>query len=133
MSKSFLGKGFAFPLGVDGGGGMRLSAHEENIQQCVQIILGTAPGERVYRPQFGCKIHDYIFAPNNDHNRNMISYYAREALLKWEPRIEAIEVEVHSDLEQPNVVSIHIRYMVKSTNSHYNLVYPFFLRREDEP
>lgn len=132
MSGSFLGQGIAFPLGTDGGGGLALSAHEKNIEECVRIVLGTAPGERLYRPLFGCRIHDYVFAPNNAHTRNLIGFYAREALVKWEPRIDAVEAECRQQPGNESTVLIDIRYTVRATNSHFNLVYPFFLRREED-
>lgn len=132
MSKSFLGKGFRFPLGVDGTGGIALSAHEENIEECIRIILGTAPGERVYRPEFGCRAHDFVFAPNNAHTRNLVAFHAQEALMKWEPRIRDIEVECRPDPDAENTLLLEISYSVRATNSHYNLVYPFYLRREED-
>lgn len=132
MTKSFLGRGFKFPLGVDSAGGVSLSAHEENIEESIRIILGTAVGERVYRPEFGCRIHDLIFAPNNTHTRNLVGFYADESLKKWEPRIKEIECECRADPDQENTLLLDIKYVVRATNSHYNLVYPFFLRREDD-
>ncbi|MCA9526985.1 MAG: GPW/gp25 family protein [Myxococcales bacterium] len=132
MSKSFLGRGIGFPLRVDGTGGIDMSSYEENIEECIRIILGTAPGERLYRPEFGCHAHDYVFAPNNAHTRNLVAYYTREALLKWEPRIDEIEVSCHADASAPNTLRLEIGYAVRATNSHFNLVYPFFLRREED-
>lgn len=117
---------------IDGAGGLALSSYEENIEECIRIILGTAPGERVYRLDFGCRIHDLLFAPNNANTRNLASFYVREALMKWEPRIRDIEVEAGADPLKPNTLRIEISYAVRATNSHYNLVYPFYLRREDD-
>ncbi len=130
--RSFLGRGIGYPLRVDGSGGVALSSYEENIEECIRIVLGTAPGERIYRPEFGCRVHDYVFAPNNAHTRNLVAFYAREALLKWEPRIDQVEVECEPDPDAPNRLRIEIGYSVRATNSHFNLVYPFFLRKEDE-
>jgi len=132
VSKSFLGRGIKFPLGVDGAGGVSLSAHEENIEECIRIILGTAPGERVYRPLFGCRVHDLVFAPNNAHTRNLGAYYAREALIKWEPRVRDIEVTCRSDPDSEVTLRLEISYSVRATNNHYNTVYPFYLRREED-
>ena len=130
--RSFLGRGIAHPLRVDGAGGVALSAYEDNIEECIRIVLGTAPGERLYRPEFGCRVHDYVFAPNNAHTRNLVGFYAREALLKWEPRIDDVEVECVADPDAESSVLIQVSYAVRATNSHFNLVYPFFLRREEE-
>lgn len=130
--RSFLGRGIAFNLRVDGAGGLAMSAYEDNIEECIRIVLGTAPGERVYRPEFGCRIHDYLFAPNDDTTRNMVAFHAQEALLKWEPRIRDVEVECRPDPGTENTLLLEIQYAVRATNSHYNLVYPFYLRREDD-
>ena len=132
MSKSFLGRGISFPLGTDGAGGLKMSEHERNIEECIRLVLGTAPGERIYRPLFGCRVHDYVFAPNNAHTRNLVCFHAREALLKWEPRIDEISVECGYDPYEPSTLRLEIGYAVKATNSHWNLVYPFFLRREED-
>ncbi len=132
VDKSFLGRGFSFPFHTDASGGLSLSAYEENIKQSINLVLGTALGERVYRPTFGSRIHDYLFAPNNDHTRNMVSFYAQECLKKWEPRIEEVEVEAHSISSEPGTIRLEINYQVKATNSHFNLVYPFYLRREED-
>lgn len=133
MSRSFLGKGLGFPLRTDAQGGLSMSAFDENIEECIRITLGTAPGERLYRPEFGSKVHDLVFAPNTPHTRNLASFYAREALLKWEPRIDDIEVEARPDPDDENTILLEIGYKVRATNSHFNLVYPFFLRREEGP
>lgn len=133
MSRSFLGQGIAYPLRVDGGGGLAMSAYEENIEECIRIVLGTAPGERLYRPDFGCRMHDLIFEPNTHHTRNLVEFYAHEALLKWEPRIREIATRARQDPDEPNAVLLEISYSVRATNSNFNLVYPFFLRREEDP
>ncbi len=132
MSKSFLGRGISFPFGTDGAGGVGMSEHERNIEECIRLVLGTAPGERLYRPHFGCRVHDYVFAPNNAHTRNLVCFHTREALLKWEPRIDNIEVECAYDPAVPETIRLEISYSVKATNSHWNLVYPFYLRREED-
>lgn len=132
MSKSFLGRGIAFPLQVDGTGNVAMSAYERNIEECIRLVLGTAPGERLYRPLFGCKLHDLIFEPNNSTTRGLASTYVREALVKWEPRIQDIEVHARRDPDAENSVLIDIHYAVRATNNMFNLVYPFYLRREED-
>lgn len=133
MNRSFLGRGLKFPLVTDSSGGVALSSHEENIEESIRIVLGTAVGERVYRPDFGCRIHDLLFAPNNAHTRNLVTFYADESLRKWEPRIKEIHCVCKSDPRQDNTLLLEIRYVVRATNSHYNMVYPFYLRREEAP
>jgi hypothetical protein len=132
MKKSFLGRGIAFPVTVTPQGGLALSELEKNIEQSILIILGTAPGERVMRPDFGCRVHDYVFYPNNATTASLVAYYTREALLKWEPRVEDIVVEAYPDPSRENVMAIEIRYRVIRTNHIKNLVYPFYLRREQD-
>ncbi len=133
MGEEFLGKGWAFPVGTtDAGGEIMLSSEEEKIAESVQIILGTAPGERLMRPDFGCGIHDYVFAPNNVRTAGLIRFHVEEALNRWEPRIDLQQVRVQPDPDNPAVILIAIDYRVKSTDSRYNMVYPFYLERGQE-
>lgn len=97
------------------------------------IILGTAKGERVMRPDFGCGINELVFAPNNTSTATLITFYIKEALLKWEPRIELLKVNAEADETEQNKLIITIDYMVKTTNTRDNLVYPFYLERGNVP
>lgn len=132
MKKSFLGRGIAFPVGLDARGNLSLSEHEQNIEESIQVILGTAVGERVMRPQFGCRIHDFVFYPNNSSTSALVSFYVRESLVKWEPRIEEVSVTAQPDPTQENSMQVNISYRVRRTNNLRNLVYPFYLRREQD-
>jgi len=132
MKKNFLGKGIGFPVRLDAKGNLALSEFEQNIEEAMQIIIGTAPGERIMRPEFGCRVHDFVFYPNNSATAALVSFYVREALQKWEPRIDNIEVTAYPDTEMENVMRIDVNYRIRRTNSPRNLVYPFFLRREQE-
>ena len=132
MKKNFLGRGVRFPVSLDARGNLALSELEENIEESIQIVLGTALGERVMRPDFGCKIHDYVFHPNNASTASLVSYYVREALVKWEPRIEDIAVQAAPDSSRENVMAVAVTYRVRRTNNLRNLVYPFYLRREQD-
>ena len=132
MKKSFLGQGLSFPFAVDGQGRLKMSAGESNIEESLLMILGTAPGERVMRPDFGCGIHDYVFRPNNATTASLVSYYAREAIVKWEPRVEDVRVRAYPDSLEENMMKVDITYRVIRTNDLKNLVYPFYLRREED-
>lgn len=132
MKKSFLGRGIAFPVRIDEKGNVAMSEYEKNIDESIHIILGTAPGERVMRPEFGCRIHDFVFYPNNESTAALVSFYVREALVKWEPRIEEVRVRAYPDPERENTLLVDISYRVRRTNNMRNLVYPFFLRREQD-
>ena len=130
--KNFLGKGFSFPLNVNGRGNVELSSDVDNIEAAVRVILGTAKGERLMRPDFGCEIHDLVFHPVNANTCAQVSLYVNMALLKWEHRIEDIDVESYPDPTSENTILVTINYRVRSTNKMTNLVYPFFLRREQD-
>jgi phage baseplate assembly protein W len=131
MSRSFLGRGWKYPVEIDRSGGIAMSDLEESIRQSILIILGSAPGERVMRPHFGCEIHELIFAPNNASTAGMAAHYATESLQKWEPRIDEVEAEAEPSPDDPNRLDIHIKYKIRATNSPRNLVYPFYLRRNE--
>ena len=127
--KSFLGVGWKFPIDVDRRKGVAMSQFEENIEESILIILGTALGERVMRPDFGCGIHDLVFAPNNSNTHGLIIYHVKEALMKWEPRIQALSVDVDTDERELSKVYTKVEYQVIATNNVYNIVYPFFMQK----
>ncbi|MBW2121334.1 MAG: GPW/gp25 family protein [Deltaproteobacteria bacterium] len=129
MSQEFLGVGWKFPVQTDDQGEIALSRHEEDIRERIWIILGTAPGERLMRPEFGCGIHDYVFSPNNSRTAGLVRFHVEEALTRWEPRIDLEEVNVQADPGRPVLLRINIRYRVRATDTRFNLVYPFYLER----
>lgn len=123
---AFLGVGWGFPVGLDKGGRIEKQAHEASIRKAIWIILATAPGERVMRPDFGCGIHDLIFEVNSASTATRIASRVRQALLRWEPRIDVLDVQVTPG-EEGAMMFISIDYRVRATNSAFNLVYPFYL------
>ncbi len=125
MAASFLGIGWSFPVEF-AGGRARLAEHEESVHQSIWIILGTAPGERVMRPDFGCGIHNVVFTLSNATTAGLIGFEVRQALLRWEPRIEVLDVRVIPEGER---LLVDVDYHVRATNSRFNLVYPFHLER----
>jgi phage baseplate assembly protein W len=132
MVKSFLGRGIKFPFQINAVGGMAMSEGAENIEEGVQCIIGTAVGERVMRPMFGCRIHDFVFHPNTASTAGMVAFYVREALHKWEPRITDVSVVAKPDPKHESVLLVEVNYRIRSTNTDHNLVYPFYLRREQD-
>ena len=131
-SQDFLGKGWRFPVVVNRTGALATSTGAENIRESIFVILGTAPGERIQRPKFGCEIHELVFSPNNPTTAAIAEHYCEEALLLWEPRIQNVEVTAQpSDLET-NRLDIRISYVVRGTNRPGNLVYPFYLRSTED-
>jgi len=105
---------------------------EENIERSVRIILGTAKGERVMRPEFGCEIHDQVFSSLSPATLNRIEESVRSALVRWEPRIDVEDVDAAPDTRNPNKVLVEIEYWVQSTNSRSNMVYPFYVQEGDQ-
>ncbi|MGD2205987.1 MAG: GPW/gp25 family protein [Anaerolineae bacterium] len=128
MSRKILGVGWKFPITISGRGGFSLSREEQSVAEAIWVILSTARGERIMRPEFGCGIHDYVFAPNNAGTRGAIAYQAQQALMRWEPRIDVIDVHVEDDPGQPNLLLVHVDYCIRANNAFHNLVYPFFLQ-----
>jgi phage baseplate assembly protein W len=127
MAREFLGVGWKFPIRVNARGGLSYSRHEQDIEEAVWIILSTAKGERVMEPEFGCGIHEYVFAPNNAATRGSIIYSVQKALAEYEPRIDVESVRVETFPGSENRLLIHVDYRVRSTNGRRNLVYPFYL------
>src|ERR1041385_4882902 len=131
--RDFLGKGLRFPVPINLNGGVSSSALEENVRQCIFIILGTAPGERINRPDFGCRIHDLMFAPNNTITAAAAEVYCEEAIYKYEPRIEHVTCRARANPDEPNRMDIRIEYVIAGKNNEKrNLVYPFYLKNADD-
>jgi len=130
--KEFIGRGFSFPLQLDPRGRLSLTNGESEIAQAIKIILETAPGERMMRPEFGCRIHELVFAPNNASTRALAEHYIRQALDRWEPRINIKAIEITTDRDRDGVLQIEIKYQVKDTYAERSIVYPFYLTGEEE-
>ena len=128
-----IGRGWTFPVGPDGSGRLSLSAGIDDIDESISLILGTSLGERVMRPNFGCRIHDLIYAPIHGNTLGLAERYVREALGWWEPRIEVTSVDVRADREAADVgrLLILISYRVRTTKDERTLIYPFYLIREE--
>ncbi|NOY65335.1 MAG: GPW/gp25 family protein [Nitrospirae bacterium] len=128
MARDFLGVGWKYPVRTDHDRKIAMSHYEEDIKEAIWIILGTAKGERVMRPDFGCGIHDLVFAPINTATVTLVENSVREALTLWEPRIELIRVEASTEYSDTGKLLISIDYRVRVTNNRFNLVYPFYLK-----
>ncbi len=103
------------------------------VECSIRVVLSTAPGERVMRPAFGCKIWDLLFEPVNSNTIGLMSHAVREALAQWEPRVDVEDVNVVPDRDDSALVRILVTYVVKTTNDRRNLVYPFYvIPREGE-
>jgi phage baseplate assembly protein W len=124
----FHGRGFAFPLRVDGRGRIAEAAEERSIEASIRVILGTSDGERVMRPDFGCNLRALAFDPLDEQTRNLARYRVEEGLRRWEPRIEVMAVTVEPD-PAAAALMIGVRYRISGTQDMRSLVYPFYLER----
>ena len=125
MSEEFVGAGWAFPIHTDPTGRIALVTRERDIEESIELILGTAFGERPMRPEYGCAIHDYVFGGLDPEMITRIRVAVRASLLRWEPRIRVDDVRVTS-AEDVGLIYIDIRYTIADTNSPRNLVVPFY-------
>jgi uncharacterized protein len=131
MTTNIIGQGWAFPPQIGPQGGFALTHDRNELDQAIRIILMTAPGQRVMRPTFGCRLHDLLFAPNNSHTAALARRYVEEALGMWEPRIRVHTITTRPDPNEAARLLIEITYEVKATNDRRSLVYPFYLIPEE--
>lgn len=126
-NRSFLGTGLAFPVAVGPHGGLSLASGERSIAQSIWLILSTAPGERVMHPEFGCGIQTQVFAPNSAATHAELAHHVEESLLRFEPRIDVLDVRVTGEGDLDNVALIAVDYWVRDNNTLGNVVYPFYI------
>ena len=126
MRNEFVGRGWGFPLRVDPHGAMTMVADEREIEEAIRIVLATTPGERAMRPDFGCRIHEHVFAPVSASTAGLLAFEVRDSLERWEPRITLDGVDVSFDRDDTAVVYIDVRYRINDTNDSRNLVFPFY-------
>jgi uncharacterized protein len=126
-----IGRGVSFPLRVDRLGGLALSSGDVDVQEAIDVILGTAPGERPMRPEFGCGIHNHVFSNIDAATLARIEVDIREALDRWEPRIDVLDVDPDLSRMDDGVLLIDITYQLRATNDIRNLVYPFYVIPEE--
>jgi uncharacterized protein len=126
MYKVFLGKGWQFPVAVDEGGAVAVAEYEESVRQSIWVILGTAKGERVMRPDFGCGIYDMVFGVNSSTTASEAAEEVHDALISFEPRVDVLNIDV-SPGDDGEVLYVSIDYQIRATNTVFNLVYPFYL------
>jgi phage baseplate assembly protein W len=127
MSDNLVGAGIAFPLRVDSRGGLALSRSNDDVDEAIRLIVGTAQGERPMRPEFGCGIHDYVFESIDSYTLGRIDYEIRVALDRWEPRIDLVDVDFDTSEAELGKLVIDITYSLRATSHVRNLVYPFYL------
>ncbi len=127
----FIGRGWSFPVQMNARGGILLNTGVDEINASLRMIIGTAQGERVMRPQFGCRIWDLLFQPIDANTIGQIEVAVREAIQQWEPRIDLVEVKPVPDPEHDGLVNVEISYVMRPTNDTRNLVFPFYVIPRD--
>jgi phage baseplate assembly protein W len=131
MVGDIVGRGWRFPPRIGRRGGIELVGGETEIEQAILMILRTAPGQRVMRPEFGSELHDLVFMPNNSETAARVKRAVRHALGRWEPRINVLEVIVSPDADDAAQLVVEIQYRIKATHDRRSLVYPFYLLPEE--
>lgn len=129
MNRNLLGRGWASPISSDIKGNIKYSQQEKSIEESLRVILSTTPGERIMRPDFGCAINEIVFTPNTPKTVALAEHYVKEAIIKWEPRVILKEVKGVPDPLNPVAINIEIKYEIRSVNTFFNMVYPFYLER----
>ena len=127
MDRAFLGVGWRFPVQVTPTGGLATSSLEQKIEESVYLILSTGKRERLMLPDFGCGIHDLVFAPDDAATIAEVTATVRESLVRYEPRIDVLSVDVTSAPGEPNLMLIRVDYRIRANNARANLVYPFYI------
>ncbi len=128
---TFIGRGLGWPIQVDQTGSIRLTGGGPDLDESIRVVLMTAPGERLMRPAFGCRIWDLLFEPITPNLLGLIAEAVRQALAQWEPRIEVEDVLATPDDADLGMVQIQVLYRVRATNDRRNLVYPFYVIPHD--
>jgi phage baseplate assembly protein W len=123
----FVGRGISFPMRVDQSGALALTSGGADIDGSLRMVLTTAPGERLMRPQFGCRIWDLLFEPINANTIGLMAESVRDAVSQWEPRVDLEDVVIEPDPRDHSRVMINLKYKVRTTNDRRNLVYPFYV------
>jgi phage baseplate assembly protein W len=132
MPADFIGAGWSFPLSVDATSRVALATQARDIEQAIEIILRTSPGERPMRPEFGCRVQDHLFSPTNATTAAAIASDVQAALDRWEPRIDVADVRVGFDQAELGTFYIDVVYVIRGDNDERNLVFPFYVI-PDEP
>jgi phage baseplate assembly protein W len=128
MAREFLGSGWAFPVDLAADATIVPASEEDKVRQSIELVLRTAPGERPMRPDFGCGIHELVFEAVGNAMIGRVIAAVSSALATWEPRIDVLDVSAQQDSDDPTRLLIEIDYRIRSTNSRFNLVFPFYVQ-----
>jgi len=131
-ANSFIGTGWRWPVDLDATGGIAMVSGATDLEQSMYLILSTTPGERPMRPEFGCQLTQFVFAPGNASTAGLIAAEVRASLLRWETRANVVDVVVSTDPDDACTLWIDISYSVRATNDRRNLVVPFYVIPEHD-
>lgn len=104
-------------------GGLTMVEGGEAIRQSIMLLLTTAPGERVMRPEYGCPIHRLIFSPNDATTAGLAIHYVRQAINRWEPRVEIVRLDAGADPQEPGRLVVTLEYRVRATGEQNVLAF----------
>lgn len=130
--RKYLGKGWNYPIKMDARGQIKLASGAEDVEQAIRIILMTSPGERVMRPDFGCRAKEMVFENLSPETFLIVSESVREALIMWEPRITVNNVTAEMEDGLPGAIICKIEYEINATHDSRSIVYPFYIEKEPE-
>src|SRR5712691_7039252 len=102
-------------LVIDPGGAIDTVADDEAIRQSLLLLISTRPGERVMRPEYGCDLPRLVFSPNDDTTAGLAIHFVRQAVERWEPRVEVLRVDANRDPEEATRLAIVLDYRVRAT------------------
>lgn len=127
--KSFLGKGWGFPptFTSNENGGVAMVENEEDIRQSLEILLNTNLGERVMLPEYGCDLQSYLFKSISNTEINFLKELIRSAIINYEPRVLVDDIFIDYSEYQEGIVRIHLDYTVETSNTRFNLVFPYYM------
>jgi Bacteriophage baseplate protein W len=133
MGKEFIGKGWRFPIIPGPTGALAYNDAEDNVEQSLRLLLLTRLGERVMRGDFGSRLGELVFAPGSEQNLRALENEVQNAILKFEPRVDVLDVTAEADAADPTKITVALSYRVRRTNTRDTLVFPFYLVRGAQP
>ena len=133
MGKEFIGKGWRFPIVPGPTGALGWSEADDNVEQSLRLLLLTRVGERVMRGTFGSRLGEMVFRPGSEQNLRQLEREVSSVILKWEPRVEVLEVSAEADAKEPTKITVALSYRVRRTNTRESLVFPFYVARGETP
>jgi phage baseplate assembly protein W len=129
----FLGAGWVFPIRPNAAGGLGYVGGDDNVEQSLAILLQTALGERVMRPDFGADAPRLVFAPGSEQFLHLLETTVRDAIVNWEARVDVLSVVAEADPVDPARITVSIAYAIRQTNTRKNLVFPYYLGVVERP